>query len=101
MDIIYCATAGGLNTTVKARAKFKKMGYKKGFLDLFIYESRGGYHGLAVEVKVKGGSVTEDQKKWKEDLEIRGYKVIIMPPTMEMWNGFDWLKNKISKYLGI
>ena len=34
------------------RNKAKATGMKKGVPDLFIYEPRGEYHGLAIELKV-------------------------------------------------
>lgn len=43
-------------------ARLKKMGTLKGFPDLFLYIPRGGYCGLFVEMKVKGGSTSFEQR---------------------------------------
>jgi hypothetical protein len=46
----------------------------KGFPDIFIYEPRGTFHGLAIEMKrVKGGKIEPEQIEWKEQLRNRGY----------------------------
>ena len=55
----------------------KATGYKKGFPDLFFYEPRQGFNGLAIELKKPGGSPTPHQKQWKADLEARGYKAVV------------------------
>jgi hypothetical protein len=57
--------------------KFKKMGVKAGFPDIAIYEPFGKYHGLMIELKVKGGEPTKHQLKWLELLEKKGYMVAI------------------------
>jgi len=33
--------------------------------------------GLAIELKRPQGSATKDQKKWKQDLEDKGYQAVI------------------------
>lgn len=55
----------------------KRMGMKKGFPDLFIYEPVGCYHGLAIEMKSKKGRPTDEQKKWIARLNERGYAAYI------------------------
>jgi hypothetical protein len=63
------------------RVKAKLCGYKKGFPDLFIYEPRmiDGimYHGLAIELKVKGNYASQVQKRTLEDLKERNYKTFV------------------------
>jgi hypothetical protein len=52
----------------------KRTGYVKGFPDLFIYEPRGAFYGLAIEMKKeKGGAASPEQKRWLEQLRNRGY----------------------------
>jgi len=38
-NALYCASAGGVRTSIKQAIKMKRTGYVKGFPDLFIYES--------------------------------------------------------------
>lgn len=73
--------------------KLSRMGMKKGFPDFFIYEPRGIYHGLAIELKrVKGSKVSDEQKECLKALETRGYKA-------EVCKGFDEAKKVIDNYL--
>ena len=73
-DALYCASAGGMWTSDSQRIKMARTGYVKGFPDLFIYEPRGEYHGLAIEMKkVKGSKIEPEQVQWQEQLRNRGY----------------------------
>lgn len=73
--------------------KLKSMGMKSGFPDFFIYEPRGQYHGLALELKrVKGGVVSDHQKECLTKLSERGYKAVVC-------KGFDEAKKAIDSYL--
>jgi hypothetical protein len=73
-DALYCASAGGMRTSYLQAIKMKRTGYVKGFPDLFIYEPRGAFYGLAIEMKKeKGGTASPEQKRWLEQLRNRGY----------------------------
>jgi hypothetical protein len=73
-DALYCASAGGMWTSDSQRIKMARTGYVKGFPDLFIYEPRGSFFGLAIEMKKeKGGTASPEQKRWQEQLRNRGY----------------------------
>jgi hypothetical protein len=73
-DALYCASAGGMWTSDSQRIKMARTGYVKGFPDLFIYEPRREYHGLAIEMKkVKGSKIEPEQVQWQEQLRNRGY----------------------------
>jgi hypothetical protein len=73
-EALYCASAGGMRTSYLQAIKMKRTGYVKGFPDLFIYEPRGEFHGLAIEMKkLKGGTASPEQKRWQDDLRNRGY----------------------------
>ena len=73
-DALYCASAGGMRTSYLQAIKMKRTGYVKGFPDLFIYEPRGEFYGLAIEMKkVKGSKIEPEQLQWQEQLRNRGY----------------------------
>ena len=73
-DALYCASAGGMWTSDSQRIKMARTGYVKGFPDLFIYEPRGEFFGLAIEMKkVKGSKIEPEQVQWQEQLRNRGY----------------------------
>ena len=48
--------------------RMKLTGYKKGFPDMFFYEPRQGFNGLAIELKRDMGRATPEQKKWREQI---------------------------------
>jgi len=73
-DALYCASAGGMRTSYLQAVKMKRTGYVKGFPDIFIYEPRGSFFGLAIEMKKeKGSTASPEQKRWQEQLRNRGY----------------------------
>lgn len=70
---LYCASAGGVRTSMKQAIKMKATGYVKGVPDLQIFEAVGNYHGLLIEIKDIKGVVSKEQKQWIKDLNDRGY----------------------------
>jgi hypothetical protein len=90
--VLYCASAGGVRTSYKQAVKMKQTGYVKGFPDLFIYESRNGYNGLAIELKTLKGVASPEQKEWNKRLIERGYSAHIC-------KGFDAAIQVIDAYL--
>ena len=71
--------------------KAKRTGYVAGFPDVFCYDARGGYHGLALELKVKGNYASQKQKNWIKRLNERGYMA-------KVCTGFDDAKKFIDDY---
>lgn len=91
-DIHHSPNGGKRN--IREAAKFKRMGTRAGFPDLFLAYPNKKYNGLFVELKAPGGRATEKQKEWINKLNSRGYyaKVCI---------GFEEAKNTILEYLNI
>lgn len=71
--VLYCASAGGVRTSMKQAIKMKATGYVKGVPDLQIFEAVGNYHGLLIEIKDIKGVVSKEQKEWIKKLNERGY----------------------------
>lgn len=90
--LLYCASAGGVRTSMTQAKKMKATGYVKGFPDLFIYEPREKYHGLAIEIKTIKGRPSKSQIDWKDKLNNKNYKAIIT-------YGFDQTIKEVDKYL--
>ena len=88
------ATLGGIRCTYKQAVKAKRTGYKKGQPDLFIYEPRGIYNGLALEIKTNKGYATKEQKQWIKDLQDRGWKA-------EICKGISACIEVIDSYLNL
>jgi hypothetical protein len=85
----FCASLGGIRTSISQARKAKKTGYWAGFPDLQITEP---YHGLFIEIKTEKGRATKSQKEWIKALNERGYKAVIC-------KGFEECKKEIDKYL--
>lgn len=93
-DILFCATVGGARMSIREARKIKQAGYRKGVPDVIFYESRGGFHGLAIEIKKeKGGQVSPHQKEWILDLQERGYHAVIC-------KGLDQCLTSFNDYFG-
>lgn len=83
--LIHAIPNGGDRNIVTAR-KLKAEGVVSGVPDLFIPEPLGQYHGLFVEMKVKGGRLRDTQKEMICKLEDRGYKCAVC------WSLDDFMK---------
>lgn len=92
--LLYCASAGGVRTSMKQAVKMKRTGYVKGFPDLFIYEPKGQWHGLAIEMKTSRGVMSQHQKEWQNELIKRGYIAVTC-------KSFDQAQIIIDEYLAL
>jgi len=92
-NVLYCGSMGGqYQVHMSQRIKAKKSGYKKGFPDLFIYEPKGEYHGLAIELKIGYNKASKPQLYWQRELRKRGFKA-------EICTGIDEALEVINNYL--
>jgi hypothetical protein len=82
---------GGSRNKLEA-ANLKKQGVKAGVPDLFLPISRGGYHGLFIELKYGKNKPTEKQAEWLKSLNEQGYAVAVC-------YGCEEASEKILKYL--
>ena len=94
-DIKYCASLGGIRTSMRQAIKAKRTGYVKGFPDLQILQPNSEYHGLFLEIKPhKKAYPTKEQKEWIEYLKEKGYYA-------ECCKGFDDCVDTIDWYMKI
>ena len=92
-NVLYCASMNGQYQKYQSqRNKAKATGMKRGVPDLFIYEPRGSYHGLAIELKVGYNKPTVEQLTWLNKLTERGYLAMTS-------NGLDQTIEIIDTYL--
>src|SRR5262245_7644173 len=96
--VLYCASAGGMRTNIQTGIKMKRAGYKKGHPHMIIYEPRGPYHAMAIELKFEG-KPTDEQKEWNTALLARGYYSIIMPHNLSFGEAQIWLERETMGYL--
>ena len=70
----------------------KREGVLAGVSDVFLPVAREKYHGLYIEMKVKGGRLSDSQKWWIEEVSKQGYLAKVC---------FGWIEAKevITKYL--
>jgi hypothetical protein len=92
-EIRYCASAGGMRTSLSVAKKMKASGYVKGFPDLFLYHPTMTKNGMAIELKAnKRSYATKEQKQWIADLNNRGYYAVIC-------KSFEEVVTEITSYL--
>lgn len=98
LGVLFCSSAAGARTSIGTAVKLKRSGLKKGFPDIGIFEPRGSYHGMFIEVKL-GTYPNREQKEWQQELTKRGYYALIMPGNLEYHQACVWLENETKKYL--
>lgn len=86
------STLNGVRTSIGAAKKAKAAGNKKGVPDICLPVARFGYHGLWIEMKVRGGRVSTEQHRWIDALRNEGYCVEVC------WTWLDAV-NAIETYL--
>lgn len=92
-EILYCASAGGMRTSLSVAKKMKASGYVKGFPDLFLYHPTMSKNGMAIELKAnKKCYASKEQKQWVKDLNARGYYAVVC-------KGFEHAIEEITNYL--
>lgn len=77
--IFFCHVPNGGRRNLYEAARFKKMGVLPGMPDILIFNSSEDkvYHGLAIELKVRGNSTTTSQKRVLGLLEEQKWKVMV------------------------
>jgi hypothetical protein len=89
---LFTISPSGMKLPVQVAIKMQRMGYKAGTPDLMIFEPRGGYHGLFIELKADSGKKSVQQCAFIQALNDRGYKAVFA-------FGFEEARNVISEYL--
>ena len=92
--MLLTASAGGLHTSKTQAIKMKHAGYTKGCPDMMIFEPRGGYFGLFIELKRPGNKATPEQILFIENLRLRNYHALVC-------TGLDEAMESISKYMAL
>jgi hypothetical protein len=77
---------------IVAAVKLKQSGVLAGVSDCFLMIPKNGYHGLWLEMKVKGGKLSDSQKEFMGNATLMGYQAIVC-------YGFDEAKDAITEYL--
>lgn len=72
LEFMHHVPNGGKRDRMTA-ISLKRQGVKAGVPDIFLPASRGGCHGLYIELKAGKNATTEKQKKWLNYLSDQGY----------------------------
>ena len=67
---------GGSRNAAEA-VSLKRQGVKAGVPDLFLPVARGGFHGLYIEMKRKGGRLSAEQTSWLRALRAQGFAAAV------------------------
>ena len=70
----------------------KAEGLIAGVSDLFLMMPTNKYHGLFIEMKVKGGKLSDSQKEFMGNATLMGYQAVVC-------YGFEQAKDAINNYL--
>ena len=90
-DVRYCASLGGIRTSMKQAILAKKTGYVKGFPDMQICKVNSEYAGLFLEIKAdKTCYASKEQKQWVADLNEAGYYAKVVKGLEECMDVLDW-----------
>lgn len=99
LGVLWTASSNGIKLPLPVAVRLKKQGYRKGSPDIYIFEPRGPYHGMMIELKSHIGTANEFQKKWNAGLNKRNYFAIICEKQNSEMEQFLWIKKQINNYL--
>jgi hypothetical protein len=77
------AVPNGFVSTPAQKAKMKREGLKSGVPDICLAVPAHNYHGLFIEMKLKGNAPTPKQKQWHAKLRGWGYCVKVCHDWIE------------------
>ena len=80
-DLFMTISPAGFIMSAGMGMKMTRMGYRKGTLDIMIFEPRGLRHGLFIEFKAPGGTVSDAQKEFIKDADKRGFMAVVCYST--------------------
>ena len=84
LELIHAIPNGGKRHVAVAK-KLKAEGVKAGVPDVFLPVPRGDAHGLYIELKAKGGNVSDAQRNMLTALEKQGYACIVAYGWENAW----------------
>jgi hypothetical protein len=91
LKMLFAIPNGGLRRQATA-GKLKAEGVKPGVPDLFLAVPKGGAHGLFIELKAVGGTLTERQASVMRALTVQGYEAVCCVGHEQAWD-------QLMKYL--
>lgn len=91
LSLLHSIPNGGKRNAREA-SRLKREGALAGVSDIFLPVARKGFHGLYIELKIKGGKPSDNQKWWIAETSKQGYYSTVC---------FGWTEAKgvIERYL--
>lgn len=86
LELIHSIPNGGARHIAVAK-KLKAEGQRPGVPDLFLPVPKGNAHGLYIELKAKGGRVSDAQRNMMECLHKQGYAIMVAYGFESAWSG--------------
>lgn len=77
LGLLWCHTPNEIKANPAYYKKRKQLGVKKGVLDVLIFEPRGEYIGLAIELKVGRNNPSPEQLEWLKSLKSKGWSTLV------------------------
>lgn len=93
LGLLFAIPNGG-KRDIKTALKMREEGLKPGVPDVCLPVARQGWHGLFIEMKVKGNKPTAYQMEWLDKLQKQGYLALVCYGVQEA-------QDAIKDYLGI
>lgn len=87
-------SANGGHRNLVTGVRLKAMGVRKGFPDLTLWLPRGGFNGLAIELKVGRNRPTIEQLAWLDHMASVGWFATLCV-------GFDAARRSIEDYIAL
>jgi len=92
LSLLHAIGNGNARTSAIQGARMKREGVLAGVSDIMLPVARNGWHGLYIELKVKGGRLSDSQKWWIAEMFKQKYMAVVC---------YGWVEAKevIEKYL--
>jgi hypothetical protein len=100
-NLLYTSSPTGVYLGIKPATRLKRKGCKAGVPDILIFEPRGKWHGLMIELKSANGKPSNEQIEWQAALSAKNYQSIICPKFKTDQECYDWAISEIEKYLDL
>lgn len=81
----FAAVPNGGHRSKRAAVAMKAEGVNPGVPDYLMPVQRGGYVGLAIELKTDKGRVSPDQRDWLAHLQEQGWQAVVARGWEEAW----------------
>lgn len=95
-EFMFHVPNGGSRNLLEA-INLKRQGVKAGVPDVCLPVSRGGYHGLFIELKVRKNKTTKPQSKYIDYLNSEGYLAVVCYGHLEALETIkNYLKLKVK-----